>query len=357
MNDVSLRHRLPPNASRVYSSTMLHPYANVSDSRPRPMLKVPVQNPNPTSRMFAQVKTGEVREIQPDEIQYSPYSQPSPSKTASSSYITDALGVEEALNVAFQRGDPSVKSETGERNDTASEVVHAEQEEFDYQKFMPLHSSSSRIAVLPRQDSDDRDSWQKPLTPAALRANLSKESSLGQISLESSPMTSPRHFTTTDDVDEYNDLFYRPGRQSSDEFRRTPSSELVKGIISREAGGSGEGLAKPSSSTTSISALQNLTRQLSEEYGSQFDDEHTFGPNEAEALEDDYRESQDDSQAVTDEHRHVSLSPSGSALPLRMQASRPMSFSASPLIPEDVESSRASSILERSEDPHDGTGK
>jgi hypothetical protein len=263
----------------------------------------------------------------------------------------DALGVEEALNVAFKR-EKSQGDDRGEARTAVSDVVHAEQEEFDYQKLAPLQSSSSRIAVLPRQGSDDRDSWQIPSNIAVLRANFTKESSSGQMSIDSSPMTSPRHFVPTEDVDEYNDLFYRPGRQSNDEYRRTPSSEIMKNIISRETSGGGDASLKSPPTSSEGSALQKLTRQLSEEYGSRLDDEHTFGPQDSAA----FRDSEDVARDIIEEHRHVSVSPPGAALPLRMQASRPMSFSASPLIPEDVESSRASSILERSEDPHDGTG-
>lgn len=348
MTDVSLRHRLPPSAARMYAANMLHPYANVPEARQKPTLQMP-SHVSPSQRMFAQVKTGEVREIEPDEIQYSPYSQPSPSKT-SPAYSTDALGVEEALNVALQRGAPSMNADAMNRDDIAGEVVvHAEQEELDYEKLTPLRSSS-RLAVLPRQEEEEeRDSWQNVPNSAAMRSNISKESSPGQMSLDSSPVTSPRHFITADDADEYNDLFYRPGRPSNDDFLRT-STELVKGIMSRETSGDAPPGSPP---PASISALQNLTRQLSEEYGSQLDDDYIFGRDEARGHKDDYRGSQD-GDAINGQH--ISASPPGSTLPLRLQASRPMSFSTSPLIPEDVESSRASSILERSEDPHDGTG-
>ncbi|EJC99203.1 uncharacterized protein FOMMEDRAFT_142822 [Fomitiporia mediterranea MF3/22] len=374
LSDVSVRHRMPMAASRPRSDSPppVHPYAT-ADARSRPTLKVPLQSIPPPKKMFADVGTGSIREVMPEEIQYSPYSA---QYSAASSKRNSELGVEEALSVAFRRGrtggaqaEEQVSSGVDETSETEDFGSGSGVQELIVPPIF-REGSPHRGDVTPRADDNSvRDAWQNsqdednvgnlvvptPMSAASYKLN----SSPAQMSLDSSPMASPRQFKRFDDMEDYSDLFYRPGQQSTvagsargSSGEPTPPGELVRTLSS---GGESSSPQRPMLARSN-SALTNLRRQLSEEYGSNSDDRqvlsgdlslHRHG-HVSDVLEVD--EGDDELHAVLSQ----GSSPPGASLPLRLQTAHAESPGPEGAIPEDVESSRASSILERFE-TEDGT--
>lgn len=371
LNDVSVRHRLPVAVNRLYAHSP-HPYA-ANEQKAHPTLKVTspnTQSVTASSRMFAQIG-GDVREVLPDEIQYSPYSPnpPNPPRNQTS-HESDALGVEEALSVAFSHGsmendqdaDDGEEDLTGrsEAQIVTGTTVTVSAPQYRKINMSPIEEVSTHNSWMASRTEDSDDIYplvsQHRLIPTSSTFK-SKESSPDPMSLESSPMTSPRQFRKFDDTEDYSDLFYRPGQHSAgNSVRDTPSSDVLKSMSSREPSGSIDRFQPKSlSRSTSGSALMNLSRQLSEQYNTRRDDEQrTFGgedsPNKRAS------EATEISEDVVDTHAALSYGPSsGAVLPLRTPESRLLSDDPSLMIPEDVESSRASSIIEHLE-ADDGTG-
>ncbi|KAI5120060.1 hypothetical protein M0805_007810 [Coniferiporia weirii] len=375
MHDVSARHRMPVAAARMHTQPQfVHPYA-VVESHSRPTLHVPTGSTSSPASMFAQVGSGVVREVMAEEIQYSPYSARHP---GSFDHDNDQLGVEEALSMAFSHGgigdiQDDERDDDGER--TITDIERSEVQTV----IVPPRSTTIHYRGVPMPQIDEvsgHSSWQTSQDGDAngnisaqlmtfASAGVSKANSIsspGLMSLDSSPMTSPRQFKRFDDTEDYSDLFYRPGQQPYGGADRPSSSgEQTRGSSSQRAGGSAGGerpvLSPLSRSDSSGSALTNLQRHLGQRYNSRSDDEQQYVLSGDEELNrhhnNDLEEGDED---VDDVHAMVSQgsSPPGAAVPLRMLTSRPMNFDPPHLIPEDVESSRASSILGRFEH-EDGT--
>ena len=376
LHNVSARHRLPPAV--VYAQVERHPYAAVqassstSNPRSRPTLQVPVTRAevSPAKKMFAEVNH-HLREVLPDEIQYSPYSMNPPSRN---SKRNSELGVEEALSVAFSHGslddmedELDMQDELDMDEEDSAEVQDASMEEEDLTgtsaadaqilTAQPAARTAPLYRTMPQIDEDSvRDSWRNSRdeadnagmprsiqhTPAASGFSM-KESSP---SINSSPMTSPRALRKFDESEDFSDLFYRPGHSAGNSIR-SPSMEVNRGLLSREPSGSIEKPLFPISRTESVSALAGLTRKLSEEFSSQLDDERrTFGGRDTPVHQ------HEQGHHVNEAEMHALLShgsPPGANVPLRVPTTRPQSIDPSILVPEDVVSSRTSSILDPQE--------
>ncbi|OCB90557.1 hypothetical protein A7U60_g2235 [Sanghuangporus baumii] len=370
LNDVAARHRLPSAvvASRSYTETTAHPYA-AAEQRSRPTLRVPVSSIPPPKKMFADVGTGSIREVLPDDIQYSPYSA---QHSENSKHNSEALGVEEALNLAFSRKDSAtdekggqVEGHTGDTEDFGSRTV-------DQELIVPALMRSAadyRVERMPQIDEGSmRESWQNSqdvdehghfLVPTPMSTiSFKPKFSPAQTSLDSSPMTSPRQFKKFDDTEDYSDLFYTPGQPASvsgglraggnsseSSGEPTPPNESTNPLNFREE----EGFAtRRPLLARSNSALTNLRRKLSEEYRTSIDDRHVFS--EDVNLRRHVSDVPEVDEDFGDPNDIISQgSPPGASLPLRLGLTHSESPGPVHVIPEDVESSRASSVLERYE--------
>ncbi|KAL5498940.1 hypothetical protein ACEPAH_1458 [Sanghuangporus vaninii] len=370
LNDVAARHRLPSAvvASRPYTETTSHPYA-AAEQRSRPTLRVPVSSIPPPKKMFADVGTGSIREVLPDDIQYSPYSA---QHSENSKHNSEALGVEEALNLAFSRKDSAadekgrqVEGHTGDTEDFDSRTVGQEliapalmRSAADYrvERMPQIDESSMRESWQNSQDVDEHGHFLVPTPMSTI--SFKPKFSPAQNSLDSSPMTSPRQFKKFDDTEDYSDLFYTPGQPASvsgglraggnssgSSGEPTPPNESANPLNFREE----EGFAtRRPLLARSNSALTNLRRKLSEEYKTSIDDRHIFSEDinlkrhvsDVPEVDEDFVDTND---VISQE------SPPGASLPLRLGLTHSESPGPVHVIPEDVESSRASSILERYE--------
>ena len=211
-------------------------------------------------------------------------------------------------------------------------------------------------------------SGEEHLTPppfarsAAARAVLGTPSdpSPGIVSHESSPPVSPRPFSSTDDLERFRDLFWKPnGRAPS---ASSAAAATAGGSRPARQSQSRAGVPFDVSSRSTLSqsggGLTQLTRQLSEElevmqehdealvdpashpmYGGRFGGLRGERP----------LEGYSDPNVILGGVRSESPEPVVAALPLRLHRGQGrLSDDLPAIVPEDVESSRASSILERS---------
>jgi serine/arginine repetitive matrix protein 2 len=101
--------------TNAYRQPVIHPYATYGGHL-SPIIQE--DGTSPSRKMFAQVTSGQIREILPDEIQYSPYIMSNPGFSGPSNRLiegegeksvkrhSDTLHVGEALNWTFNRGSP-----------------------------------------------------------------------------------------------------------------------------------------------------------------------------------------------------------------------------------------------------------
>ena len=176
--------------------------------------------------MFADVGTGSIREVLPDDIQYSPYSA---QHSENSKHNSEALGVEEALSLAFSRGGPNADEAGGQKEDGSGVTEDFGRRSAGQELIAPAvlrTTTDYRVERLPQIDEGSvHDSWQNSqdvdehghlLVPTPMSTvSFKPKFSPGQASLDSSPMASPRQFKKFDDMEDYSDLFYRPGQSTS----------------------------------------------------------------------------------------------------------------------------------------------
>lgn len=313
------RHRFPPQ-------TFVHPYAQAS-WRNSYQSVVPQLRPDSdiplSDKMWAQFSPGTVREVLPHEIQYSPFlsEHGSPGGT-SGQVILDTVSVGEALYNAMRRprskdGDSGLGTSEdhaigsngdGQREESsASESLRATRAVRPY--LQPAQKSSS---LLP-PNSTSRTS--EPLVPATLRS--ASGNSQGHSQQSSSP--GEPELQSTDDMEHFRDLFYRPSTL-------VDSASVLPSSTGPLTGNSNERWSR-----RTRSGLTTLARQLSQEFE---DLAAEFGES---GLEDDskLRFVLSDTTSLQD------ASPEG------IRAENIPAFRPSENIPEDVQSSRASSIMER----------
>ncbi|KAJ7596697.1 hypothetical protein C8J56DRAFT_1021201 [Mycena floridula] len=328
-NEVS-RHRFPPQAS-------VHPYAQASfrdsyqgEHRIVPQVRVDSDVPA-EAKMWAPFSAGLVREVLPHEIQYSPYmSERSSSPAGDDDGIVDTIGVGEALVYGVQKR-RSKDSGLGTSEGHASAT--------------PAESSGFRVQRKPVQYDVTRPGL-KFLSPTldtihSVEAHLTPPTSTPEHSNSPSPGDTAQSsdieqlMENSDDIEHFRDLFYRP---SGSVVTMDPITPPIITRTSSFPWDPAQGHGRTGSGLTS------LARQLSEEleYASSNDARSSMSTFAR-------RHPLTDSGlhfVVSDKAESTSLvDASGQAAALHdgVPAFRP-----SPNIPEDVESSRASSIMEPS---------
>lgn len=258
-NDVSSRHRNPPQA--------LHPYARLSrdsffdDGRIVPQPRMDSDVPLP-AKMWAQWSPGVVREILPNEIQYSPFI-PDPI-AGNSKNVDDTAG-------AAVHPQPSKHSGLG----TTEDHIVLTQWEISQRLTIAATKRSNRQPV---QYDATRPSYlaqsQKPSDPSSSHTVASSALGLSThpdqqnlstsvhdlLPVAESPVTtspsssSLRPFRNPDDIhsDSYHDLFYRSSRSNE----KKPSDEPIASTS----------VAWEDKLDRSGSGLTSLARQLSQEF-------------------------------------------------------------------------------------------
>ncbi|KAL6299205.1 hypothetical protein BKA93DRAFT_830085 [Sparassis latifolia] len=386
------RHRQPVHPYSPYAKG-LHPYAVSGASNAR-------QHPPAASNtsMFAEISTGHIREILPDEIKYSPLTptgpspppMPSPQDNQEAnasersehshpygpqSRRTSEWGFADALTHTLGRAKSGDNDEMDGLTPPSMSVAQIlvsgpQQEEPPPVPSVPIpkqtsSSSRSRIDISrePTHLSNHTvSSSMGSINPAMFRRTHSAHSSAflhgnssrsspGMISHDSSPPLSPRPLNAPDDLERFRDLFYHPPDRS-----RTPSDDgIARPVPSRQASGT---IPIDFGSERTVSGLTTLARQLSEDL---------------EELRDLARDSYESGEATSpmwgrrfgglhgerpDDLREnpnvvLSQSPSGSnsspetSSRLGLPLDRSLSLMGPTInVPEDVASSRASSVLE-----------
>ncbi|KAJ6490397.1 hypothetical protein C8R47DRAFT_1273622 [Mycena vitilis] len=295
-NDVSARHRLPPQASITY-----HPYAAPSSRREsyqvvhRTDSDVP-----PHSKMWAQLSPGIVREILPGELLYSPFmsersASPEQEKEPesygknrkSTVTILDTVGLGETLAYAVEE-ENNRDSGLGTSEELAPDVADAEwaddgqaaavEAHHPYRiQRKPVQYDISRPPYTPKKSGVSNDTnhtvasspleqptvnYEHRLMPPTppLPTNHSG-SSPGANSTASSPPRSPPTLGSVDDLDEFRDLFYKPNL-----------TDEVLNNLSRPTSTRHPSVTWDIASTTRTqrtrtgSGLTTLARQLSQEF-------------------------------------------------------------------------------------------
>ncbi|KIP07213.1 hypothetical protein PHLGIDRAFT_127761 [Phlebiopsis gigantea 11061_1 CR5-6] len=391
-----------------------HPYASTSHHRPQNIL-IP-----PNAAMYAELTPGHIREVAPEDIQrYSPnvpaptvVTHPTPRSNAplvlspGHPYAADTkrmseLAFGDALMRTMRRGSIDSGLGTSDHGDEHETGVdwRARTAEMASPFSPEAVADVARIYNTPGSsrgtgytDSRPRPNHQNSrgmasnhtvasspmehIIPPAFRRTASgisgasgmsrasfstklgtsSSSSPGLRSHESSPPLSPRPIDTTEDLDRFRDLFYRPSHSNSSEsIGHHPVSDHP-GPVSRSGS-----IPFDVSSRSTRSGFSTLARQLSEdleelrhEYGSQDDlaeEPQMWGRRHGSLRGPRPRELRDSDPPNVVMARFASTSDSSPRSqydsPLRLPIDHSF-VDPTTNIPEDVESSRASSILELS---------
>ncbi|KAI0715891.1 hypothetical protein C8T65DRAFT_642778 [Cerioporus squamosus] len=391
--DSITKHRQPVKVHPYSPYTQVqHPFSAITGNDSGPSFRSPKPRPgrhldvySAKSSMFAELSPGTIREIMPDEIQYSPNiptppirvsertatGGPSTHPYASSNNRLSEWGFADVLSQTL-RPQSSVDSGLGtseaheiptlpERptfariyDDSSDMVVISPDEEVEEEMADMLHPRSMSGSGV---DSSGRRR-PKIINPPAFRPELlarersfnSSGSSPGVVSTQSSPPLSPRPINSSDDLERFRDLFYRPPES------RTPSSEDAVPTVSRRPSGSIP-IELNARSTRSLSGLTTLARQLSVNLEEMQDREHEL--EEADRASPMWgarygglagQRPQDlgpDPPGVLSQSSSRSGYLRDAQSPLRLPLDEDMVLSQPiDVVPEDVESSRASSMLE-----------
>ncbi|KAF7332059.1 hypothetical protein MKEN_00086400 [Mycena kentingensis (nom. inval.)] len=400
--DVSMRHRLPPQAKLPPPTTSIsHPYASKRDSylAVTPQARLDSDVPGP-SKMWAQLSPGTVNEILPDEILYSPYLPESglniakeaagrdevdvyvPNRKRKSTVtILDSFGLGETLAHAMeqeqqkkQRRDSGLGTseehmhmaddqEDGQAAAIAAhpyriqrKAVHYETDELAPQTPKTIRTShTAESSVL---DPTVNEHYHHRLTPPTppLPSNMhlyvanGQGSSPAANSAASSPPRSPPPIGSVDDLDEFRDLFYKP--DLTDEVLSTLSRP---NSMRYPASGSWDANSGAPSRTQRGSGLTSLARQLSAEFEELRAIRHHIGSIDTDSSISRFSGFPRDSDmqfifAESEMGRSMD-DRLGISVGERPELSETMSaFHPSTRLPEDVESSRASFIIDGNDD-------
>jgi serine/arginine repetitive matrix protein 2 len=303
-------HRPPVNATPQpleaihHRQPIVHPYA-IHSVRPATSPQQWVHRDrtfSPARRMSAEVIPGHLREIRPEEIQYSPYAEEAPrvfttaramnrpvaveleSADPPSHRDSDTLGMGDALSLSLVRDRSSSSTDSGigasedhhpygsQSERTASsrpntfsprQVHELLSVANDNRGEGPSHNQWLQPpSILPRTGSFDSDPTSlrtassgqvnPPVfsgTPTPMRPYLGYNGSSPGLSNDSSPPLTPRPLDRLDDLERFQDLFYNPTAS------RPRSSEPEDWQIG----------TTPVNLTRSRSQLTTLVRQLSED--------------------------------------------------------------------------------------------
>lgn len=361
------RRKLPPH--------LLHPYAqhgSVRDSyldqnglfaQYRSSDETPQQ-----MKMWAQLSPGVLQEILPSDFQYSPYTTEeavnmSPISISSSVHINDTIGVGEMLvgNAApaaaahFRTSEdsgignsdsvvakPQVESENQSQTISPPRTIR---KPFEYNVAPPPPPSEDSSKALQQQQQQKSTFTNRVLSasPERQRAPTPVVDSIGT-STSSSPHLI-QHLGSPNDLESFQDLFYRPNdNHPPDEaaFPDTPSPPTAawnRDMQQKHRTESGlTSLARELNQEFELMALERERTTSGSQYDSTSSRQYSSGVSR--------RPTEGSLQFVFEEAEAGSLS--GSSL---SGFERPAihAFYPSNTLPEDVESSRASSVIERAE--------
>ena len=381
-HDGSIQQRPPPQA-------FLHPYA-LATSRdsyqseakiipyPRPDSNVP-----PSSKMWA-MSSGVVREVLPNEIVYSPFipnKSPPPDVGPShgldarnSKMICDTVGVGETLayairrrrsqdsvgsneDVTITRANHQAWAEADEENLPATDPgslgpKHIHRKPVQYDATRPPYLQTSKITSDPSTNhpltlpSPDQSNSPDFRPPSAGFVNHSSHSSPGVTSQGSSPQLSPRPLGSVDDLDHFHDLFYKPNlvRESSIDIQSpVPLNPGVPVDVSSHSRRTGSGLT-------------SLARQLSEEFEELNAQRELSSYSDSSSSRPAQHQGDFAGRTTVDTNLQFVFSDTQTTSPTRSNVDLSRgSILAFHNLPEDVGSSRASSIMERSLSEDDDT--
>jgi len=309
-------HRASVNTTSQLSETthhrqpVIHPYAihSVHPTTSSPQWVHRDQAISPTRRMFAEITPGHLREIRPEEIQYSPYIGDAPkvfiaartlnrpvaaerqSEDPPSCRDSGVLRMSDALNLSLMRNRLSSSTDSGIG---ASEDPHpygpqSERTTSSRLNTIPLYpvqellpptddNSASRdqwlepSPILSRTDNDNSNSISMRTAPSGqfnpsvlsdpstpVRRIESSGSSPG-LSNDSSPPLTPRPLGRLDDLERFQDLFYNPT------VNRPRSPECPPVTVPATAPEDRRFATSHANLTRNRSQLTTLVRQLSED--------------------------------------------------------------------------------------------
>lgn len=307
-------HHTPVNTTPQSPETInhrqpiIHPYA-IHSMHPTtlPPQWVHRQTVSPTRKMFVEIIPGHLREIRPEEIQYSPHVEVAPriltpaieqeSADPSLRRDSDTLGMGDALCLSLVRtrlssspdsgigasedhhpyGPQPERSASRRSNASPSHHVHEllsaandnKEEGTSHNRWLELPPT------LPRTNSDNSDPT-SPRTassgqinpsvfsgpPTPVRPQIGSSGSSPGLSNDSSPPLTPRALGRLDDLERFQDLFYNPT------VDRPHSPELPPTAVPATEPEDQWFTASPVNLTRNRSQLTTLVRQLSEDlYG------------------------------------------------------------------------------------------
>ena len=285
ISEILARHKLPPHMTAVH---MPHPYAQVRAQPGAPRDSYIDANglvgqhrsegttPH-TAKMWAQLSPGVVREILPEDLQYSPYlggggaGQSGGSegkekdveddnggdvKDRRTLNIRDTVGLGETLVRAGEAGDNLLPEFSGVRSRKREGVHLASSRSVDLGKALqqPLDEPdpSQVIEYIPKAEPTQENSGMEARHPSTSTT----------FNTTSSPHTS-------NDLDAFKDLFFRPSNSHS--LQRTPREPALPESPSpphhiTNSAGSSSNISWDFRRRTESSSLTNLARQLNDEF-------------------------------------------------------------------------------------------
>ena len=327
LDDMSVRHRLPPQM------TLHHPYAMGSR---REEEQFGVQDQGPVDQLQSCRRDGDT-DAGPSRMVHA-YARQSTGNL-------ETLGVGEALS--WRRGDTKLDDREFALPHPQIPLPASTQKVDDTRRHSTRRDSRSSQTWPPRRKpvsyaEDVEPSSISPYSPVFLRNASDSTKSSG-----SSPEHSPRPLGNVDDLDHFHDLFYNPERPNADV---TPP---IESRIGTRSGGSKDSFPWDVGSSRSVrSGLSSLTRKLTEEYEDQRSLEHMPDIN-SHTLKNGQvlgkpraRPAHIDTGheiIFSDPSKSLMVSPGPMETPLTLQFGHEQPDDN---VPEDVHSSRASSILE-----------
>lgn len=290
ISEIIARHKLPPHMAALH---MPHPYAQARVPAGAPRDSYIEANglvgqyrsgdgtPH-TTKMWAQLSPGVVREILPGDLQYSPYLEESggrysggegkekgssgneaevrdgdnddgDAKDRRTLNIRDTVGVGETLVRAGEMGDNVLPNFSGARSRRRNGM-----------HLFPSCSVDLGKPSLGKLDTSHIVEYTSKAEPT----QEENSNSFDAVSSSSPPHSSPLMLGSPNDIETFKDLFYRPTNAHS--LQRTPNEPALSETpspphhISHSAGGSI--ISWDIHRRTGSSSLTNLARQLSDEF-------------------------------------------------------------------------------------------
>lgn len=375
-SNLTSRHKLPPQLG-------LHPYAHTSarDNGAEEGLVPQARSDSnipPQSKMWAQLSPGVVREILPGDIQYSPFSPDRSDRLRSPAEIHDIIGVGEALAYPGFRARSGSNAEiVDERSGTPSSGTQSQQGQRSIASGMQrLQDDLPEFGPRPRREAVlydvRRPVYAQHLSDSAAGFPSSlKEQSSQQLTIPVAPQAStpspvvtsgsstphlwPRPLGSPNDLENFHDLFYKPS------IERRSSSEL-KPSVSPPPQVSPAPWELHTRKHSTGSGLTSLARQLSEEFEQmalereRTNSQYSYSASSVLANNNATQRLADGSLRFVFEESPHPESPISIAEEFSSAHGPALAFKPSGTLPEDVESSRASSVISQGEEDDDDTG-